>query len=108
MQHEELFHDKAVVQIVTPYRRLRKLRGWSQEKAAEVFHVSKHLIIDIERGTRDPCKQLVRAMDKEYGCNGKLIDYWLPKFSIAGSNWFVVIKKLLRRVVIAQRAHGNL
>ena len=95
MKEDGLFQDKEKVQIITPYKRLRNMRGWSQEKAAEVFDVSKKTIIAVERGARDPSKQLVREMDRVYGCNGKLIEYWLPKFS-TGPGWIETIKKLLR------------
>jgi DNA-binding XRE family transcriptional regulator len=95
MKDEELFRDREVIQVITPYQQLRKLRGWSQDKAAEIFQCSKHLLVDIENGRRDPPKWLVRAMDRVYGCNGKLIEYWLPKFS-TGPGWIETIKKLLR------------
>lgn len=79
MLDSDLFRDVTVVQIVTPYARLRKLRGWSQEKAAEVFHTNKHAIVDIEAGRRDPGKQLIRTMDTVFGCKGRLIAYWLAR-----------------------------
>lgn len=83
MQDDDLFKDTVYVKKKehTPYEKLRKLRGWSQEKAAEVFATNRRAIIDIEAGRRDPPKQIVRMMDKEYGCNGQLIGYWLTKFS---------------------------
>ena len=38
MQDDDLFKDTVYVKKKehTPYEKLRKLRGWSQEKAAEV------------------------------------------------------------------------
>ena len=84
MLDDALFTDAKKVQIITPYKRLRELRGWSQEKAAEIFGVSKRTILEVELGRRDASKQLVRAMDREYGCKGALIAYWLPKFSMIG------------------------
>ncbi len=82
MRDDALFSDETRLQQITPYKKLRELRGWSQEYAAEVFGVSKRTILEVELGRRDASKQLVRQMDKVYGCKGKLIEYWLPKFSI--------------------------
>lgn len=73
----ELFSDREIVEKITPFTKLRKLRGWSLEKAAEIFFISKKTLIDIEKGRIDPPKQLVRQMDKVYGCGGRLIEYWL-------------------------------
>ena len=81
MLEDALFQDAQEVKIITPYKKLRELRGWSQEKAAEIFGVSKRTILEVELGRRDASKQLVRDMDREYGCKGSLIAYWLPKFS---------------------------
>lgn len=83
MNDDNLFTDGNKVQIITPYRKLRNLRGWSLEKAADIFKISRRSLIDIELGRKDAPKWLVRTMDKVYGCNGELIDYWLPRFSIA-------------------------
>jgi transcriptional regulator with XRE-family HTH domain len=83
MLEDALFADAQEVKIITPYKKLRELRGWSQEKAAEIFGVSKRTILEVELGRRDASKQLVRDMDREYGCKGALIAYWLPKFSAA-------------------------
>ena len=83
MQDDNIFEDSSRIQILTPYRKLRKLRGWSLEEAAEQFTVSRHTLINIELGRMDCPKWLVREMDKVYGCNGELIAYWLPRFSIA-------------------------
>lgn len=83
MIDDDLFTDGNKVQIITPYRKLRNLRGWSLEKAADIFRISRRSLIDIELGRKDAPKWLVRTMDKVYGCNGELIDYWLPRFSVA-------------------------
>ena len=84
MQEDALFTDERMVKTVTPYRKLRELRGWSLEKAADIFHLSKKTLINIELGRSDPPKQIVRHMDREYGCGGKLINYWIPTFSFLG------------------------
>ena len=81
MKEMEILQDITEVKISTPYKRLREMRGLSQEQAAEIFNVSSRTILDVENGKRDASKQLVRAMDKFYGCKGALIAYWLPKFS---------------------------
>lgn len=83
MIDDDLFTDSSKVQKITPYRKLRLLRGWTLEQAAEIFTVSRRTLIDIELGRKDAPKWLVRNMDKTYGCNGELIDYWLPRFSVA-------------------------
>lgn len=83
MTGDNLFNDGTRVQTITPYRKLRNLRGWSLEQAAEKFTVSRHQLIAIELGRRDCPKWLVRKMDAVYNCNGKLIEYWLPRFSLA-------------------------
>lgn len=83
MIDDDLFTDSSKVQKITPYRKLRLLRGWTLEQAAEIFTVSRRTLIDIELGRKDAPKWLVRTMDKTYGCNGELIDYWLPRFSVA-------------------------
>ena len=84
MKEMEILQDITEVKISTPYKRLREMRGLSQEQAAEIFNVSSRTILDVENGKRDASKQLVRAMDKFYGCKGALIAYWLPKFSYGG------------------------
>lgn len=81
MEDVDLFEDERKVQTLTPYRKLRKLRGWSLEEAAEQFRTSRHTLINIELGRQDAPKWLVRNMDREYGCQGQLIGYWLTKFS---------------------------
>lgn len=81
MQDDNLFEDSNNVQKITPYRKLRLLRGWSLEEAAEQFTVSRRTLIDIELARKDAPKWLVRKMDETYGCHGELISYWLPKFS---------------------------
>ena len=83
MIDDDLFTDSSKVQKITPYRKLRLLRGWTLEQAAEIFLVSRRTLIEIELGRKDAPKWLVRTMDKTYGCNGELIDYWLPRFSVA-------------------------
>ena len=83
MIDDDLFTDSNKVQKITPYRKLRLLRGWTLEQAAEHFTVSRRTLIDVELGRRDPPKWLVRTMDETYGCNGELINYWLPRFSVA-------------------------
>lgn len=84
MNSDALFTEERRVQMITPYRKLRELRGWSLEEASEVFHISKKTLINIELGRSDASKQLVRTMDEVYGCKGELIAYWLPKFSYGG------------------------
>ncbi len=81
MQDNDLFRDTVQVtkKVHTPYEKLRKLKGWSQEKAAELFYTSRRTIVDIESGRRDPPKWLIRMMDKVYECNGRLVSYWLSK-----------------------------
>jgi DNA-binding XRE family transcriptional regulator len=81
MQDDGLFEDAKKVQVLTPYRKLRKLRGWSLEEAAEQLRTSRHTLINIELGRQDAPKWLVRNMDREYNCGGQLIGYWLTKFS---------------------------
>ena len=83
MKDGAIFQDEVHAKIITPYAKLRKEKGWSQEQAAAHFFVSRRTIVDIESGKRDPSKQLVRAMDREYQCEGKLIEYWLPRFSVS-------------------------
>lgn len=73
-----LFTDGQIVSKITPFAKLRQLRGWSLEKASEVFATSKRNLIAIEKGRIDAPKQLVKQMDRVYGCKGRLIDYWLP------------------------------
>ena len=48
MQDDGFFEDAKKVQVLTPYRKLRKLRGWSLEEAAEQFKTSRHTLINIE------------------------------------------------------------
>ena len=84
MECDALFKEEQQVKTITPYRKLRELRGWSLDEAAEVFHISRKTLINIELGRSDASKQLVR--NEIYGCKGALIEYWLPKFSYAGEN----------------------
>lgn len=84
MESDALFTDRQEVKVITPYKKLRELRGWSQEEAAEIFGISKKTLIGIELGRHDASKQVVRKMDEVYGCKGALIEYWLPKFSYGG------------------------
>lgn len=94
MTDDDLFQEDTHVTKVTPFRKLRLLRGWSQEQMAERFHVNRRMIIDIEAGRRDCPKQLVRAMDREFGCGGKLIEYWLPRFSLAPVREYGVLERI--------------
>lgn len=94
MIDDDLFTDSSKVQKITPYRKLRLLRGWTLEQAAEIFTVSRRTLIDIELGRKDAPKWLVRSMDKTYGCNGELIDYWLPRFSVAPIEQISVWRRL--------------
>ena len=111
MQRDELLQDSERVQKITPYRKLRLLRGWSLEEASERFNISRRSLIDIELDRKDAPKWLVRAMDKTYGCNGELIDYWLPRFSVAPIkeelSWmqtlFSAIKRCMTNVITVQR-----
>lgn len=77
MTDDKLFLDGKKVEKITPFAKLRKLRGWTLDKASEVFAISRSTLISIEKGRLDPSKQLVRQMDKVYGCGGRLIEYWL-------------------------------
>ena len=101
MQRDELLQDSERVQKITPYRKLRLLRGWSLEEASERFNISRRSLIDIELDRKDAPKWLVRTMDKVYGCNGELIDYWLPRFSVAPikeeSPWMQILFLAIRR-----------
>ncbi len=99
MNDDDLFTDSSRVQKITPYRKLRLLRGWTLEQAAEIFTVSRRTLIDIELGRKDAPKWLVRTMDKTYGCNGELIDYWLPRFSVAPIERVSLCKMIKRGIV---------
>ena len=102
MIDDDLFTDSNKVQKITPYRKLRLLRGWTLEQAAEIFTVSRRTLIDIELGRKDAPKWLVRNMDKTYGCNGELIDYWLPRFSVApikGVSLCEIIKRVMVKII---------
>lgn len=98
MPNDDLFRDTTVVRKVTPYVKLRKLRGWSQETAAAELHVSRRSLIEIERGTKDAPKDVALSMDRTYGCKGQLIEYWLGvKFSVRTcAPWH---RRLLERLV---------
>mgnify|MGYP003591842994 CR=1 FL=1 len=92
-----VFKDLHKVQIITPYRQLRNLKGWTQDYAADRLCISKRLLIDVELGHCDCPKSVVRIMDREYGCGGQLIDYWLTKFSVShGDNriWEMIRRAL--------------
>lgn len=100
MQDDNLFEDSNKVQKITPYRKLRLLRGWSLEEAAEQFAVSRRTLIDIELARKDAPKWLVRKMDATYGCHGELISYWLPRFSWGEPpppTWWERVKAWFRR-----------
>lgn len=98
MTENDLFRDTVITRKVTPYAKLRKLRGWSQETAAAELHVSRRSLIEIERGTKDAPKDVALSMDRVYGCRGQLIDYWLGvKFSARTCEpWH---RRLLERLV---------
>lgn len=81
MNEETVLKDRAQVQIITPYRQLRKQRKLTLWEAADLFDISMRTLSDIELGKSDAPKSVVRMMDKEFGCNGALIEYWLTKFS---------------------------
>lgn len=103
MSENMMFEDFKMVYTVTPYRKLRKKRGWTLDFAADRFHICKSTLIDIERGHKDCPKSVVRIMDEEYGCHGQLIAYWLTKFSIGpDTDVFAGVKlatkKLMRRI----------
>lgn len=98
MADDDLFRDDKKVRIITPYAKLRKLQGLSQEEAAERLCIPRRALIDIERGIRDPSKQTIRMMEQLYGCGGKLREYWWQKFSLSlvPPWWHKAIEKLRR------------
>ena len=92
------FQDTKVVKVVTPYKVLREKKGWSQGFAADRFHMSRRSMVAIEAGKQDVPKDVIRGMDAEYGCGGKLIEYWWTKFSIGSwAGIFGVIKRACNR-----------
>ena len=92
------FQDEKIVRTVTPYKRLREMRGWSQEFAADKFHMTRRSMVDVENGRKDVPKDVIREMDREYGCGGKLIEYWWTKFSVGvHAGVFGAIKRICNR-----------
>ena len=99
MSDEKLFQDSVRMQKITPYSKLRRLRGLSQGEVADRLQISKRSLIDIERGARDAPKRVALNMDELYGCKGKLVEYWLNvKFSMSQAATVTrAIKKLRTR-----------
>ena len=99
MSEDRLFQDSVRMQKITPYSKLRKLRGLSQDEVAEEIHITKRSLIDIERGARDAPKNVILDMEKLYGCKGKLIAYWLNvRFSVSNQPGLKNMVNYLKRI----------
>ncbi|MEN6414343.1 MAG: helix-turn-helix transcriptional regulator [Veillonellales bacterium] len=72
----------AARRIKVIYLALREFRGWSREKASMLTAMSPKTIERIDKG-KDPTKDQVKMMDKVYGCQGELIDYWLGRLKLS-------------------------
>ncbi len=75
--NDELYTEVTIKKIVTPYKRIRDKLGITPIIAAEKLNISLPSLYSYENKNRPVPKDVVRAMDKLYGCEGKLINYWI-------------------------------
>lgn len=73
----ELYTEVIIKKIVTPYKRIRDRLGIPPSIVAEKLNISLPSLYSYENKNRPIPKDVVRAMDKLYGCQGRLIDYWI-------------------------------
>ena len=76
MQNAELYEDTVISVILTPYRKLRGRKRWSLQVAADFLQIGTSTLCAYETKKAAVPKDVIQRMDKIYGCNGKLIDYW--------------------------------
>ena len=74
---DELYTEVIIKKIVTPYKRIRDRLGIPPSIVAEKLNISLPSLYSYENKNRPVPKDVVRAMDKLYGCEGKLINYWI-------------------------------
>lgn len=74
---DELYTEVIIKKFVTPYKRIRDRLGIPPSIAAEKLNISLPSLYSYENKNRPIPKDVVRAMDKLYGCQGRLIDYWI-------------------------------
>lgn len=54
--------------VGTNIKRLREMKGMTQEELAQAVNVSRSMIAQIERGSRDPVMMLGVEIAKALGC----------------------------------------
>lgn len=74
---DELYTEIIIKKVITPYKRIRDRLGIPPSIVAEKLNISLPSLYSYENKNRPIPKDVVRAMDKLYGCKGKLIKYWL-------------------------------
>ncbi|WP_436788545.1 Scr1 family TA system antitoxin-like transcriptional regulator [Yinghuangia sp. YIM S10712] len=79
-------------------RRLRKERGWTQEKLAEEAHSTSSTVGAVETLERKPKPDLAAAIDKALGAGGMLIDlaHHARILSAGMPRWFETLTKAER------------
>lgn len=89
---DELYTEVIIKKVVTPYKRIRDRLGIPPAIVAEKLNISLPSLYSYENKNRPVPKDVVRAMDKLYGCEGKLIDYWINNDPSSTSDTHYLIK----------------
>lgn len=86
MQNDSLYQNSVISRIITPYRKLRDYNRLKADYVASVLGVSVASLHRYEAGGAPIPKQTIIKLDRLYGCNGKLISYWLTDKMSAAYN----------------------
>lgn len=98
MLDDALFQDSTETTILTPYLKIRKSLKLTQPQVSEITGIPIKALTDYEKGRRDPTKHDVRLLDQLYGCEGRLLMYWLTRFSVnLRPPWYQQVKEKFLR-----------
>lgn len=98
MLNDEMFQDSTETTVSTAYAKIRKARNLTQPQVSSLTGIPIKRLCDYERGRADPSKQDIKLLERAYQCEGKLLLYWLSKFSVdMSSSWWQKTKEKLLR-----------
>lgn len=72
-----MYQNTIIKRIITPYKKLRDYNGLKCDYVADVLGISTSTLHRYESGCVPIPKGIIKRLDEIYGCNGKLISYWL-------------------------------
>ena len=77
MHIDSLYQNSVISRVITPYRKLRDYNRLKADYVADILGVSVASLHRYEAGGAPIPKQTIIKLDRLYGCNGRLISYWL-------------------------------